>query len=76
MLLGVGALDLNFMRPDPNAVRYCNPSIASRLKRIDRVGNYDSPNSQIVPGDRVGDAVPHIVERLANDPGSPDSLLD
>ena len=68
-------LDLDFNRPDLHAVRYLDPRIASHLKRIHRVRNHRSTNSEVIIGDRVGNAIPRILERLANDSGSKDGLF-
>src|ERR1700732_1435941 len=76
MFAGIRTLDLDFNSADLHAVGYFDPGVASQRKRIHRVGNHRSTDSEVVLGNRVANAVPCIVERLVNHPGRPDGLLD
>ena len=75
MFVGIGALHFNLDGPHPGAVRYRDPSLASLVKRIHRIGNHSSAKSQVIFGDRIADAITRIID-WTHGPGGAESLLD
>ena len=63
MFVDVGALDLDFNRADPGARGNLDPRIASKLDWIHRVRYHHEASSEVVFGDRIGNAIPSVVER-------------
>ena len=66
MLLWARAPDFDLHRRDTGTFRHAHPSIASQPKRIDRIRNYGSANTEIIFGDSVGYAVANVVQWLVN----------
>ena len=58
----LGALDLDFNRTNSGALGNLDPRIAGELDRIHRVRNYREAIAEIVLGERVGNAIPSVVE--------------
>ena len=65
MLFAVEAPNLHLYEGDSHGIRYRDPGIPSQLNRIDRIRHYGSTNSEIVLRDRVGNAIPGIINWLA-----------
>jgi hypothetical protein len=76
MFVRIRALNLNFNRCHVRAVRYSEPSIASKRKWINRVCNHCSTDAEIVLGDRITDTIPSVIESFADRSGFPDGLLN
>src|SRR5450631_2415829 len=76
MLVCIRTLDLNFNRAHLRALRYVEPSIASKLNGIDRVRDHRSMEAEIILGDRVAYAIARVVEGVGEKRGISKGLLN
>jgi hypothetical protein len=76
MFAGVRTVDLDFGDPDWHPFRYFDPGIAGRLKRIDRIRDHCSTESEVISGNCVSYAISRIVEGLTSHSGGPNGLFD
>src|SRR5262245_31290863 len=75
MLVAVEALYFDLYEGNSRGVRYCDPSVTSQLKRIDRIRDHCSTNSKIIFRDRVGNQISDIINGPAQQSRISDGLL-
>jgi len=69
MLLRASTYHLNFCSAYLRPLCDTDPGIASQLNGIDGIRNHSLTQAKVVLGDRIGDTIPRVVERLAHRPG-------
>ena len=76
MLFRIRAGDLHFHDVRRDSIRDTDPSIPGNLKRIHGICYHASTEAEVVLGDRVADAIAHIVKRFTDLTGISDGLLN